>query len=288
MFLYALNRNYMQMVYWSDIKEPVLNEESADYFEAEHARWELQESFRRNAAQYRNFITNSGKVHSLKYIGEVLKDSKGNDMYLGELHSRPSIPSPGLKYAFTNLRLAPKDDDLWGMWVVVTDDYLRDHAFVPMKYHNDAPKALPAKIVKQLEKQYNMKAERSQLIESSKRFSYGVLQFKGEWKSRVSEYGDTTHLALALEVFTVDGKVYAYPMEGYYDKTEGPTWNADDGGEYFGGDVTVFDGPDGPDFCHIHGAPESITVSLFTIRDGQLNMRRYEVYHSLYDESDPE
>ncbi len=287
MFLYILDKDHMQMVYWSDVKEPELNDESADYYEAEHQRWELQESFRQNAEKYINLITPSGKVCILKYLGEILKDSKGRDIYPGELHSRPSIPSPGLKYAFAYPGNMLPEDEMWGMWVVVTNDYLRSHAFVPMTYHLDSPKTLPSKVVKQLEKQYNMKAERSQLIESNDRFGYGVLQFKGPWKTRISEYGDTTQVALALEVFTVDGKVYAYPMEGYYDNVYGPTWNADDGGEYMSGDVMVFDSPDGPEFCHIHGAPESITVSLFTIRDGKLTHQRYEVYHALYDEPDP-
>jgi len=133
-----------------------------------------------------------------------------------------------------------------------------------------------------------MKAERSRLMQYNDRYGYGILQFKGPWKTVIGEYGDTTQLALALEVFTVDGKVYSYPVEGYYDNVFGPTWNADDGGEYFPGTVIAFEGPDGPEFCHMHGAPESLTVGLFTIRNGKLSMRRYEVYHSLYDEYVPE
>ena len=288
MFLYILDKDHMQMVYWSDVKEPVLNDESADYYEAEHQRWALQENFRQNAAQYTNLITPSGKACILKYLGETLKDSKGRDIYPGELHSRPSIPSPGLNYAFAYPGNMLSEDEMWGMWVVVTNDYLRNHEFIHLNSDYDAVQPLPAKVVMQLEKQYKMKATRSLLMQYNERYSYGVIQFKGPWKTRISEYGDTTQVALALEVFIVDGKTYAYPMEGYYDNVYGPTWNADDGGEYFPGSVMAFEGPDGPDFCHIHGAPESTTVSLFTIRNGELKMQRYEVYHSLYDEPDPE
>ncbi len=288
MFLYIMNPNYMQMVYWSDIKEPVLTEESADYFEAEHQRWELQETFRQNAAKYTNLITESGKTCTLKYLGEILKDAKGNDMYPGELHSRPSIPSPGLKYAFAYPGNMLPEDGMWGMWVVVTNNYLRNHEFIFLNATYDEVKPLSDKVIKQLEKQYNMKAERSRLMQYNDRYGYGILQFKGPWKTVIGEYGDTTQLALALEVFTVDGKVYSYPVEGYYDNVFGPTWNADDGGEYFPGTVIAFEGPDGPEFCHMHGAPESLTVGLFTIRNGKLSMRRYEVYHSLYDEYVPE
>ena len=285
MFLYTMNKDYMMMVYWSDIEEPKKSPETADYFEAEHARWELQESFRRNADQYINMITPSGKICILKYLGETLKDPKGNPMYPGELHSRPSIPSPGLKYAFAYPGNALPDDEMWGVWIVVTNNYLRSHAFVPMRTDYSSP--MPDDIVKKLEKEYHMEAERSVLSASSDRHSYGIVQFKGPWKTRIGEYGDTTQVALALEVFTIDGKVYSYPMEGYYDPS-GPTWNADDDGQYFPGSVMVFEGPDGPEFCHLHGAPESITASLFTIRNGKLEMKRYEVYHTLYDEPDPD
>ena len=72
-----------------------------------------------------------------------------------------------------------------------------------------------------------MKAERSRLMQYNDRYGYGILQFKGPWKTVIGEYGDTTQLALALEVFTVDGEVYSYPVEGYYDNVFGPTWNAD-------------------------------------------------------------
>lgn len=287
MFLYILDKDHMQMVYWSDVTEPVKSEDNADYYEDEHARWELQEGFRRNADRYTNLVTPSGKVCFLTYTGEVLKDPKGNDLYPGQLHSRPSIPSPGLKYKFTYAGNTLPDDEMWGMWVVVTNDFIDDYDFIPMNSDHDEVKPLPAKVVKQLEKQYKMKTERSLLLQYNDRYSYGIIQFHGLWKTRIGEYGDTNQLALALEVFTVDGKVYAYPVEGHYDPAYGPTWNADDGGEYLPGSVIAFEGPDGPVFCHMHGAPESLTVSLFSIRNGKLERKRYEVYHSMYDEDEP-
>ena len=287
MFLYIMNKNYMLMVYWTDVEEPKYDPEYAEYYEADHASWELQEIFRKNASQFTNLVTKTGKIYSLEYKGEILKDPKGNKMYPGELHSRPSIPSPGLKYAFANPKNTLPKDNMWGMWVVVTDNYLRNHTFIPLKDHYDKPSPLPAKVIMQLESKYNMKSERSRLVSSNGRYSYGVMQFKGAWKTRVEEYGDTTRVALALEVFIVGDEVYAYPMEGHYDPSFGPTWNADDDGEYFPGSVIAFDGPDGPDFCHFHSAPESLTVGVFSIRNGKLSMKRYDVYHSLYDEDEP-
>ena len=288
MFLYIINKSYMQMVYWTEVEEPKYTPEDSDYYEADHACWELQEVFRKNASLYTNLVTGTGKIYPIEYTGEILEDSKGNKMFPGLLHSRPSIPSPGLKYAFANPDNTLPDDDMWGMWVVVTDNYLRDHTLIPMKEFYNKPTPLPAKVIKQLENRYNMKAERSRLASSNDRYSYGVIQFKGAWKTRVEEYGDTISVALALEVFVVGDEVYSYPIEGYYDPSEGPTWNADDGGEYFPGSVIAFEGPEGPDFCHFHSAPESLTVGVFSIRNGKISMKRYEVYHSLYDEDEPE
>lgn len=288
MFLHTLDKEHMQMVYWCEMTEPVRNEYNADDFDNEHASWALQESFRRNADRYTNLVTPSGKIVRLTYTGELLKDPNGEDLFPGQLHSSPTIPSPGLNYRFTSADNTLKDDELRSsMWVVVTDDFLKDHNFVLLNDSHGKAKPLPAKVLTQLEKQYQMKTERSLLLQYNKRFSYGIQQFKGPWKSRVDAYGDTTQVSLALEVFIVDGKVYTYPVEGYYDDAEGPSWNADDGGEYLPGSVIVFDGPDGPLFCHMHGAPESVTISLFTLRDGELERNRHDTYHALYDEAEP-
>lgn len=290
MFLYCLDKDYMQMVYWSDIEEPQKDKDNAEYFEDMHRPWVLQEGFRRNAASYTKMLFEEGKTIDIKYVGEQLKNPDGEEMYGGELHSRASIPSPGLRYAFVN----PNDPllkktDWTGMDIVVTEGYLQTRKLMKSKMLSpfDKEKPLPKAVVSQLEQEYGMKAESSTAVLSfDDRYTYGVMQFKGVYKT-VKEYGEDHQKALALEVIIDGDKVYSYPVEGaIYDGM--PTWNVDDEGQYIASHIPVaFDGPNGPELCFIHRAPESCTVGLFLIRDGKLVQLTYVGYHSMIDENTP-
>ena len=82
--------------------------------------------------------------------------------------------------------------------------------------------------------------------------------------------------------------MYSYPVEGWYDPEYGSTWNADDGGEYCVSYIAAaFDGPQGPEFCYVHWAPESATTGMFSIQKGELVRQQYAVYHCLIDEETP-
>jgi hypothetical protein len=291
MFLYCLSKDYMMMVYWSDVKEPQKDKDNAEYFDQMHRPWELQEGFRRNAALYTKMLAEDGKTIDIKYIGELLKNPDGEEMYGGELHSRASIPSPGLRYAFVN----PNDPQLnktdWrDMDIVVTENYLQTRKLMKSKLLSpfDKENPLPKAVVKQLEEEYGMKAGSSTAVFSfDDRYTYGVMQFKGVYKT-VKEYNQEHKVALALEVLTDGDKVYSYPVEGYYDDQYGPTWNVDDEGHYIScGIPAAFEGPNGPELCFTHWAPESCTVGLFVIRNGKLERIQYECYHSMIDENTP-
>ena len=231
MFLYSLDKDYMQMVYWTGIEEPQKDKDNAEYFDGMHTSWSLQEGFRRNAAQYTKMLVGENKTVDIKFIGEQLKNPDGEEMYPGELHSRASIPSPGLRYAFVN----PKDQqkDMGRMNIVVTDSYLQSRTLMKQKLLSpfDKSNPLPATVIKQLEQEYGMKCQRSEAVcRYNDRYTYGVLQFKGVYKT-VKEYNEERQKALALEVLTDGDKIYSYPVEGYiYDGM--PTWNVDDEGEY--------------------------------------------------------
>lgn len=290
MFLFCLDKDYMQMVYWADIEEPQKDKDNAEYFDGMHASWSLQEGFRRNAAQYTKMLLDEGKTVDIKFIGELLKNPDGEDMFLGELHSRASIPSPGLRYAFAN----PQDPQLkntdWkSMDIVVTESYLQTRKLMSQKLLSpyDKSNPLPAAVIKQLEQEYGMKCQRSEAVcRYNDRYTYGVLQFKGVYRKE-KQYDRESEIALALEVLTDGDKVYSYPMEGFfYDGM--PTWNVDDEGEYISSSFpAAFEGPNGPELCFIHWAPESCTVGLFLIRNGKLERIQYECYHSLIDENTP-
>ena len=281
MFLYALGNNYMQMVYWTGVKEPQKTKDNAEYFDESHHYWALQEGFRRNAAQYTKMLISS-KLVDIKYIGESLKNPDGEEMYGGELHGRESIPSPGLRYAFANDK--DKRKDLGGFYIVVTESYLQSRKLLDMKSVNN--QRMPKEVVKQLETEYKMKASRSKLVCKTDRYSYGIVQFEGAYRTK-KEYGETRQTALALEVLTDGDKVYSYPVEGYYEPKLGPTWNVDDDGEYIPSYITAFEGPNGLECCYEHGAPESLTVGMFYIVNGKMVMEEYEMYHVLIDENVP-
>ena len=282
MFVYAIDHESIQMVYWTSVKEPKKTQENADYFDEMYQKWEIQNGFRQNAAKYTKMYADKGLI-DIKYTGELLKDPDGKEMYPGELHGRKSIPSPGLRYALVNAKdkNAVKD----GMYVVCAESYLLTHKLLAMKPVG-GNKPLPAQVVKQLENEYKMKCQRSQMECKDDRYCYGVLQFKGAYKT-VKEYGETRQKALALEVLIDGDKVYSYPVEGHYDAQYGPTWNVDDDGEYISSDITAFEGPNGIEIMFSHGAPESMTVGRMSIVNGKLERTIFDVYHSMYDEEEP-
>ena len=123
MMLYYMNPQNMMMVYWIDPTEPEKTKDNADFYNDIHNGWGVQNMFTRNAANYTKMLMDDKWV-DIKFIGEVTKDPDGKTLYGGEMHGRPSIPSPGLKYAFANPKDAPKSDEWSNMYIVVHKDYL--------------------------------------------------------------------------------------------------------------------------------------------------------------------
>lgn len=288
MFLYYMNPTYMQTIYWTGVEKPKKDKDNADYFDGIYASWSLQDMSRRNAAGYTKMLVGNKWV-DIKYIGELLKNPDGEVMYGGELHSRPSIPSPGLKYAFVNPKDAPKKDYDYGEFnIIVHQDYLKTRKLLKIEYQQ-SEKPMPKAVIKQMEEKYGMKASRSLICSKiDGRYTQGFIQFSGEYKNAPKNKDNDYKKALALEIIVDGDKVYAFEELGYYDTTEGCTWNADDGGEYCPTGITAaFEGPDGLELCYEHGAPESSTVGIFRVRDGQLTQTQYECYHRMIDEQTP-
>ena len=290
MFLYYMNPSYMQTVYWTGVEEPKKDKDNAEYFNGMYASWSLQEMSRRNAAGYTKMLVDDNKWVDIKYIGELLKNPDGEVMYGGELHSRPSIPSPGLRYALVNPKDAPKRDYEYGeFYIIVHQDYLKTRKTLKIEVPKSV-KPMPKAVIKQMEEKYGMKAGRSMICSTiDGRYTQGFIQFNGEYKNAPKDKDRDYKKALALEIVADGEKVYAFEELGYYE-TEGGycTWNADDGGEYCPTSIcAAFEGPDGLELCYEHGAPESSTVGIFRVRDGQLTQTEYECYHRLIDESTP-
>ena len=286
MFMLISNNDVMQMVYWSYVEEPQMDEEYPEFYDNAHQAWELQERFRRNASKYTKLIIDGIKTRDVKYVDEILLNPDGEQMFPGELHSRPEIPSPGARFTFQDPSKST-DDGI----VIVTDNYLATHKALKIKPATSGSELpLDPDVIKKMEKKYGMKVSRSLKCNIiGDRYTYGVLQFEGEYKntSKKKRYPDERS-ALALEIITDGDKIYSYPVEGWYDPEYGPTWNADDGGEYQPSRIeAAFEGPQGTEFCFIHWAPESATTGILNLSNGKLDRQEYAVYHSLIDEAIP-
>ena len=289
MFLYYYKPSAMQVVYWTETKEPVKDDDNAEYFDSWHETWAQQEMLRRNAKDYTKMLLGENDLVDIKALDEVLTDPDGETMYSGELHSRASIPSPGMRFALVNESDAPEREwDFGEMFVILHKDYLNTRKMLDVVYV-EGEKPLPQDVVKKMEQRYGMKATRSMICcKIGGKYTFGGLQFSGEYKGAKKTKDDDSKKALALELLIDGDSIMVLEKIGYYDENYGPTWNADDGGEYFvSGIPAAFEGPDGLELCYEHGAPESITVGMLTVADGKLIENEYACYHSLVDEQTP-
>jgi hypothetical protein len=288
MFLIGGDAKYMHMLYWTYIEEPKLNDDNAEYFDTWHRSWEQQEMFRRHAAQYTNLLTGNGIV-KVRFVDELLKDPDGNPPSIGEIHGREEIPALCARYEYVD----PKDksDNNWGT-VIVTDSYLNSRKRLDVKSLRTADynyPSLPAELVKQLEMEYGMKAQRSvKTCTIGDRYTVGAIEFKGEYKNAPKDkyYADRKY-ALALELLMDGDSIYKLEQLGYYDEEWGSTWNADADGYIPNSIEAAFEGPKGLELCYTHGAPESFVIGMLFPRDNKLIELEYECFHSLIDEEIP-
>ena len=289
--MYLVNNDegkYMLMLYWTNIEEPKKTEDNADDYDVWHQSWALQEMFRRNAALYTNLLTEKG-IAKVKFVDEVLKDPDGNTPRTGEIHGRDDIPSLCARFEYVNKK------DMTGTMggVIVTDSYLNTRKRLDIKYDEspwNKPTPLPDAAVKQLEKKYGMKVEAMRLLATfGDGFIWGKLQFKGEYKNAPKDkYDPDRKSALALDVLIKGDEVFAYEELGYYDEKYGPTWNAEDEGEFVGCHIhAAFEGPKGLELFYTRSAPESLATGMFYQRGDQLVQHRYETYHYMVDEETP-
>ena len=243
----------------------------------------LEQGFRRNRALYTKLINGENKCLGVTCIGEQLYDPDGDPATRGQIHGREDIPAAGLQFAFTDQKFNARN--MGGMYVVVADEYLASRKLIDMG-HIDDNRPLPKDVVKKLEAEYKMKTSRSMLTKKGNKYSYGILQFAGKYRT-VKEGGEKYDKCLALEVITDGDKVYSVPVEGYIIDGQ-PTWHADDDGEYFNSDVTLFEGPDSTlEATFIKWAPESCTTGMFYVRDGKMTRQIYVIYQALNDEDEP-
>ena len=255
MFLVGNDSKYMQMLYWTDIEEPKKGDDDDD------------------AALYTNLIVGGDKTIKVKFIDEVLKDPDGNRPSIGQIHGRDEIPSLCARFDYANAKDKNGEGSGWGT-VIVTDSYLNSRRLLSIKScakNYEYPK-LDADIVKQLEKEYGMKAKGSSKIAIiDNRYIHGTVEFEGEYKNAPKDpYDEERKFGLAVELLIDSAKVYKLEQLGYYSPEWGTTWNADADGYISNDIVAAFEGPKGLELCYTHGAPESYCVGMLYLRDGKI------------------
>lgn len=261
-FVYYMTKTNMQVVYW----EPVNKTEDSDL------SWEIQNDLRQNASRYTKLLMDGGKMADVKFAGEVLKDDMGEDALNGSLRNQ-WYAMQGLKYQFVYPKKVKVVDDPFmpSFHLLLTPEYLKTHPQLPITElkNNEGgyTKEMPSAIVKQLEKRFGMKADKSTAMATfGGRYTYGIVQFK-----------PVGNKVLALDVLVDKDKPYCIQYEGQY---EGPdsfsVWNVDDGGEYFPSYILgAFQGADGPEFYFTRWAPESCVIGTITLKNK--TMSRYDI-----------
>ena len=273
------------MVYWMT-SAPKEEDYSETDFSKVRGLWALQQMARRNAAKYTTLLV-GGKQVKVKFVGEVLKDPDGNTPSMGQIHGRPEIPALSARFEL----VGAKKPDSWGM-VLLTDEYLASRKQLDIKESSasyDNPKRLPKDIVKKLEQQYGMKAERSCEVSTiGGKYVWGSVQFQGAYpKAPKDKYDPDRKFSLALDVLIDGDKVYTHESLGHWDES-GATWNADDDGMYIPNSIeAAFEGPKGLELCYTHGAPESFETGMIYVIDGKLVECMYEMYQTMIDEQIP-
>ena len=280
-FIYYFNKDNMQVVYWREHEAPEKpdeDDEYKDWYDDALRLWKEQDMLLRNADKYNRMYITKDKFVNVKFLEERYINPDGEPYGVGQLHCA-TMPSAGLRYAFADPNEKLKAQE-WGvLYTLVADEYLQTRTILPIKENSwsstRSDKPFPAAVVKQLEEEYGMKTQRSHIAAFlGDRYKYGTVQFKPK-----------NDKAIALEVITDGDNVYSFPVEGYYEPGYGPTWNVDDEGIYLPSGVTMaFEGPDGPELCYIHHAPESCTTGHLYIRDGKLVKEDQSCYYVNIDE----
>lgn len=280
-FIHYFNKDNMQVVYWTQHnapEKPDEDDEYKDWYPNALRSWQEQDMLLRNADKYNRMYVTKDNYIDVKFVEERYINPDGDPYGVGQLHCE-TMPAAGLRYTFADPNEKLKASE-WGvLYLLVADEYLNTRTVLPFKENQwtstRSDKPFPAVVVKQLEEEYGMKAERSHIATVlGDRYKYGTVQFKPK-KDKV----------IALEVITDGDNVYSCPVEGMYEPEYGPTWNVDDEGIYLPSSITMaFDGPKGPELCYIHQAPESCTTGHLYIRDGKLVMDDQACYYVNIDE----
>lgn len=288
MFVQVYDSLNLEMIYWTGFEEPVKNSDNEDYFANMHDEWSLQDQFRRHKEEYTKILANDNTLVPIKYVSEIASgEVEGEFMDVGMIRTTLDVKTPGSYYAMANPEAFDSENFFW-MHLIVADSYLATHKLLAVDYFDYSESdtvRIPQGIVRKLEKKYGMKASRNaQVCKIGDRYTFGFVQFEGEYKNAPKEPDFDGKCCLALDVLIDGDKVYCYEDLGAFDETYGQTWNVDDDGMYIPtGIKAAFDGPEGVELYYVRSAPESCAVGRYTINKGNLEKRNYSTYYVYYD-----
>ena len=278
-FLYYYSPDNMCVQYWM-LAEPTPSDD--EWYQSSLSAWKLQERIHQNAEKYTKLFMGD-EVFDVKFVAEQLKNPDGGDLPTGIIHNKYN-QGAGLTYAFKD----PKDkrlknEDLQGLFVLVTDEYLETHKPMTIKPYSLSDNEAPFQddILKKMEAKYNLKVQTSsKVFQIGNRYDYGVIQFKPKGQKV---------LALDVIVDTKENKIYIREDEGDCSEGEfGSVWNVDDDGEYYPSNLLMaFDGPLGLEICFSRGAPESLTWGVMHLKGEELVRQDYECAYVYVDEGIP-
>ncbi len=155
--------------------------------------------------------------------------------------------------------------------VAFTDNYMKDHEIVAMKYKGGKA---PKEVIDTLQARYNQKVKTSYncgVSEDGKLAIYSV-QMRPKGKK-----------CLGMRVVVTDGRVACYEelCEDYNDMS---SWHVDDGGEYAPLNVyLVTKGPKGYNIFYSEMAPESTTERMMMVRRNGLKIFTFGSYYNYID-----
>ncbi|MBQ8657386.1 MAG: hypothetical protein IJ527_10135 [Prevotella sp.] len=261
---YYSDKTHTQVVYWSDVKSL-----DGDAEPATVVSYTLQQAIKQSPRAYTK-VWAKGELFDVRYKREISDEGADIGMLRNAQH-----PMRGQVYELVEAARFDKLAEGWpSLYWLFSDDYLSVRKPLELNIipaDADNRRSLPEQVIKQMEKKYGGKADRSRLTcLIGEDYGAGHIQFKPQG-------GKCT----AVEVVFSGDKVWSFT--DIADQVDDISmWHVDDGGEYFGvqPDV-VFDGPDGLEIFYFEYAPESSSFGFLTLGDaGRLVKHDIDGYYN--------
>ena len=172
----------------------------------------------------------------------------------------------------------PEDEFFHTYGLALNDAFLNDHQMVFFKAFNawkDEMQKAPASLLKSLREKYNNAKVKSSTL-NAKSNDGSISIYSVQFQPKDSVY-------MAMRVVTVGDSMYIYD-DTTIATEEYCVWHVDDGGEYSPiAPIAISKGKDGLDIFYVEGSPESTSLHVMLLRDGQIFDETLSVYYNYVD-----